>query len=122
MTYDMGILLCAFVRALILTIIIELPVALLFGVRRKNEVLIVICVNTLTNPIAMLYYIIVTWLFADTSRIILEIPIEITVIAVEALIYGSYKKDKDICFDHPVMLAIVANLISWGTGDLIKML
>lgn len=94
-----------------LTILIELPIGMLMGLRRKKHLLLMILVNVLTNPPAVL----LCWLGAA------QIPVEIVVFLVEAGVYYWFSRDKSWNMKHPVLLAFVANLISWTSGILIQL-
>ena len=113
-------LLKTFATALILTIIIEEVTAFIMGMRRKLEFIIVLLVNTLTNPLMMLYYTFIRSKFPDVSKILLQIPGEIAVVIIEAYVFKTMGKTKDYCFKHPILLSIVLNTISWMTGILLQ--
>lgn len=103
--------------SLLLTLLIEGLVAFLWGIRGKKGLLLVMLVNIVTNPAAVLTY----WLYrvycADTS-IVVQIGIEIVVVMVEALIYRSFAKEESFRIKRPIALGIVANALSWGVGVL----
>lgn len=94
--------------SLLLTLVIELATALLWGLRSRKQILLVILVNALTNPVAVLLY----WLGIP------QLPVELAVVLTEALIY----KDPAWKIPRPVLLAIVCNAVSWGTGILISLI
>ena len=94
--------------SLLLTLVIELAIALTWGMRSRKQILLVILVNVLTNPAAVL----LCWLGIP------QLPVEIAVVLTEALVY----KDPAWKISHPVLLAMVCNVISWGTGILIQMM
>jgi hypothetical protein len=109
-------LLNMFAVSLGLTIILELFIALLWGLRSKTEFLIVILVNILTNPAAVLIVWLVSIYAPNCSRFFIQIPVELIVIAVESVIYLCFST-KSICrIKHPVLFALTANTASWGTG------
>ena len=94
--------------SLLLTLVIELAAALLWGSRSKKQILLVILVNVLTNPAAVL----LCWLGIP------QLPVELAVVLTEALVY----KDPAWKIPRPVLFAIVCNTVSWGTGILIQMM
>ena len=96
--------------SLLLTLALELPAAYCFGYRSIRKLLLVLLVNVLTNPAAVLLH----WLG------IAQLPIEIAVVLVEALVYVWFSKDEKWNVPYPVLLAVTANCISWGTGLLIQ--
>ena len=119
MTYSIA-LLKTFATALILTVTVEEITAFLMGKRRKLELIIVLLVNTLTNPLMMLYYTFIRGIFSDEPGILLQLPGEIVVVITEAYIFKSMGKTEDYCFKHPILLSIVLNTISWMTGILLQ--
>ena len=94
-----------------LTLLIELPVGFAMGMRGKKHILLMILVNILTNPAAVL----LCWLG------VAQIPVEIAVFLVEAGIYYWFSKDEGFTIKHPILLALFANLISWTSGILIQL-
>lgn len=104
------ILLEMFVVSLVLTLVLELPIAWLMGLRSRKLLLLVALVNILTNPAAVLLH----WLGVP------QIPIEIAVVAVEAAVYLWFSKDEKWNIPRPIMLAVMANLISWTVGLLLQ--
>ena len=94
-----------------LTLLIELPIGFAMGMRGKKHILLMILVNILTNPAAVL----LCWLG------VAQIPVEIAVFLVEAGIFYWFSKDDKWQIKHPVLLALLANLISWTSGILIQL-
>lgn len=109
--------------SLILTVFIELAVvSLFFGVRSKKEWLLVLLVNVLTNPPAVLLH----WLGSIDLPVLpdlwLQILIEITVVITETLIYHSFTQKESWRIRKPVLMSLTANLCSWLTGIFIQAL
>ena len=94
-----------------LTILIELPIGFAMGMRRKKHILLMILINVLTNPAAVL----LCWLGVP------QIPVEIGVFLVEAGVYYWFSRDESWNIKHPILLALLANLISWTSGILIQL-
>lgn len=99
-----------FAGSLLLTLVLELPIAWCMGLRGRRLLLLVVLVNILTNPVAVLLH----WLGVP------QIAIEAAVIAVEAAVYCSFSHDDQWIIPHPVLLAWVANSVSWVLGVLIQ--
>lgn len=106
-----GYLLKMFGISLGLTLVIELAIGYLMGMRWGKHIVLMVLVNILTNPAAVL----ACWLGAA------EIPVEIVVFLVEAGVYYWFSKDENWKIKHPVLLALAANLISWTSGILIQL-
>lgn len=87
-----------------LTLLIELPVAYLWGLR-KRDLLTVAVANLMTNPLAVALH----------CAGLPQIPIEIGVVLAEGWAYATH-------FDRrPILLALVSNALSWGIGMLIQL-
>lgn len=106
----MRYLLEMFSVSLVLTWLIELTVAAVMGLRDGKSVLLVLLVNLLTNPAAVLL----------CHLGIPQLPVELAVIAVEAWIYTSFSKDDRWNIPNPMVLSVAANLIAWFAGILLQ--
>ena len=92
-----------FALSLGLTLLIELPIAYLWGLRRR-ALLTVFAANLMTNPLAVALHLCG----------IPQIPIELGVVIAEGAAYSLH-------FDrHPWLLALVSNALSWGIGILLQ--
>ena len=111
-------LLKMFGMSLILTLGIEVVIAFLWGIRRKKEFLLILLVNIVTNPLAVLSYWLYRIYFAGPS-IPIQVVIELLVVLTEALIYRSFAKEEDWQLKSPVLLALISNVISWSLGLLV---
>ena len=97
--------------SLLLTWVIEIPVGYVLGLRGRKCLLLMLLVNLLTNPAAVLLHLLG----------VSQIPIEIGVVIVEALVYRWFSKDGKWKISHPVLLSVAANVISWTSGILIQL-
>lgn len=100
-----------FLISLALTLLLEMPASLLFHVRGK-DLLLVILVNVLTNPAAVL----VSTLTGD--RFLIQIGIEAMVVLTEGWYYRSYGSG----ISRPYLCAAVCNLFSYTVGAAAGML
>lgn len=109
-----------FTVSLALTIVVELAVAFLLkrteGARQAKYVLLVILVNVLTNPPAVLLCQLGKLHMPMVPEIFIELALEMLVVTVEAWIYRSFAKSPRWKIDRPVRLAVTANVCSWLTG------
>ena len=92
-----------FALSLGLTLLLELPVAYFWGIR-KRQLLTVFAANLMTNPLAVALHL--------TG--IPQIPIEIGVVLAEGFAYSKHFEKR------PWLLAVVSNALSWGIGILIQ--
>ncbi len=115
--------------SLALTIAVESAAAILLerkrfhvpaqGEQRKNMrniILLVILVNVLTNPPAVLLCWLGRMYLPDVPRMFIQPVVEIAVVAVEACIYRSFAGKPLWRTDSPVRLAVAANVCSWLVG------
>ena len=98
------------------TIVIELIMSLLLGIRNKKDILNVILVNIMTNPlvVSILMYITYNRLFNTTISIII---LEILVILTEGFVYK-----KVLTFDkiNPYVLSLILNISSYFIGRVLN--
>ena len=92
-----------FAMSLGLTLLFELPIAYLWGLRRR-ALLTVLAANLMTNPLAVALHL--------TG--IPQIPIEIGVVLAEGAAYSLHFEKR------PWLLAIFSNAISWGIGLMLQ--
>ena len=92
-----------FAISLGLTLLIELPIAYLWGLRRR-ALLTVLAANLMTNPLAVALHLMG----------IPQIPIEIGVVLAEGAAYSLHFEKR------PWLLAIFSNAISWGIGLMLQ--
>lgn len=87
--------------------------------RNPNTILLVILVNVLTNPAAVL----ICWLgrlyAPDVPEMAVQLMTETAVVALEAWIYWSFSKKPQWRMARPVLFSIVANLCSWLSGMIV---
>lgn len=107
------------IRCLLLTIIIELIIALIIGVRDKKDVINVILVNVITNPIVVLLPIIIYIKFGYTFEKISLYILEVLTVLLEGLIYKKVLKYKKI---NPFLISLILNLASFLIGELLNKL
>jgi hypothetical protein len=99
--------------SLILTIIIELTICLLIGIRGKENIKVVICANVCTNPVVV-YISNIIQLFNDGYLYIsVVLVLEILAVIVEFFIYKKFLNFKKF---SPIIISLLCNSISFGTG------
>lgn len=96
--------------SLLLTLILELPLAYLLGIRGKKGALLVVLVNILTNPAAVLL-----------CRLgVPQLPVELGVVLAEGAVYYVFSRDENWRIPHPMCTALICNTVSWLTGILLQ--
>lgn len=106
--------------SLALTMVTELAIAFLFGLRTRENVLLVLLVNVLTNPSAVLCNRLCRLYLPYYNRVPVQLVIEAAVIIVEAFVYCRFARDEQRRIKSPVLLALTANGCSWLLGVLIR--
>ena len=110
-------LLIALAISLGLTLVFETGFFLVTGKRNKKDLLLVILVNTLTNPVIVLLY----WLAyfnANWNTTITKIPLEIFAVLTEGYLYKKYAQS----IKRPFLFSLAANTVSFTMGILIQMI
>ena len=109
-------LLTALAVSLLLTLALETGFFLLIGKRNKKDLLLLMLVNILTNPVVVLTYWL-TVLYMDWNAETIIMPLE----ALAVFIEGYYYKKYGCSFKRPYLFSLVANTFSFGTGLLIQL-
>ena len=99
------------VLALLMTEAIEIPVCLLWGMRGR-DLLFVVLANVLTNPLLNVLYAI-AYLYTPIPHAVLAV-LEISAVAAEWIVYRRATGAK-----HPFLASLTANAASFGIGLLI---
>lgn len=97
----------------VLTAVLELSSAWLFGLRNPRDFLLILLVNVVTNPLAGLIFDL--WFLQQHSLPpwYLIVPVELTVVVAEGLLYrGRLHFEKW----NPFVLSLMLNLISYTGG------
>ncbi len=113
------IIIGSMLASLLLTIILELAFALIWGVRQKRDLIVNVLCNTLTNPVVscIYYYCYFVLGLSGAGRVVALILLEISAVLTEWLIY---KKKTDI--NRPMLFSLGANGFSYFTGLLISLI
>lgn len=107
------------IRCLLLTVIIELIIALILGIRDKKDIINVILVNVITNPIVVMSQTLLYIKFGYNIEMIGIAILEVLVVLVEGLIYKKVLNYKKI---NPILLSLILNALSFLIGELINLL
>ena len=102
---------------LVSTIIVELLVALFFKVRNKKDLLNIVLVNIMTNPLLVTLTVYINIIYGLKYRNVLIYPLEILVVLSEGLIYKKYLKYRKI---NPFILSFILNTCSYLMGLIIN--
>lgn len=86
------------------------------GPRWDNLLLLVILVNVLTNPPAVLLCWLGRLFLPFSFRIPVQLAVEAAVVFTEVYVYHSFAKKPQWRVEKPVALAVTANLCSWLLG------
>jgi len=105
-------------RALILTILIEVSVSFILGYRKK-DLLNVVLVNIMTNPLVVTIPVYVNVKYGLMPRNIVLLIFELLAVLSEGYVYSKYLDRKKInCY----LLSVILNLSSYLFGLIINYL
>ena len=105
-------------RALILTVIIEVVVSFIIGYRKKDLVNVML-VNIMTNPIVFIIPVYFNYKYGILERNVVLLILEIMALVLEALVYKKHLINKKI---NPFVLSLILNLSSYLIGEIINYL
>ena len=104
------------IQCLLATIIIECTVAFILKYRKK-DLLNVLLVNVLTNPLVVTIPVFFNVKYGVTGRTISLIVLELLVLIVEGFIYNKHLTKRNI---NPYVLSIILNALSYLIGEVIN--
>lgn len=107
------------IKCLICTILIELCVALFLKVRNKKDILNIILVNVVTNPLVVSIPTLVLVRYGYKSSVIVLIIFEMLTVLFEGFIYLKVLVYKRI---NPFLLSLILNCSSYLIGEIINKL
>ena len=105
------------IKCLSITIIIELVFALILKVRDKKDMLNIVLVNILTNPLLVSITVWFNFEHGILGRNISLAVLEILVVIIEGFIYKKVLKFNRI---NPFLFALILNVISFVIGEVIN--
>lgn len=112
----------SFVGRLVLTLVLELAVAVAFGFRAKRQIITIVCMNLITQvglnqAITHLFPLVSSWWYWPGL-----LALEVLIFLVEGAVYAKFlprwKKDPAVVC-HPWGYALAANAASFGAGLLL---
>ena len=104
------------IRSLLITIIVEITIAIILKYRKK-DLLNILLVNILTNPLLNSLTVYINFYYGLTIRNISLIIMEILVVIIEGMIYQKYLGKRNI---NGYMLSLILNISSYCCGLLIN--
>ena len=102
--------------SLSITIIIEVGLSFILKYR-KRDLLNVLLVNILTNPLLNSIIVAINYYYGIKARNISLIILEVIVVLVEGFIYKKYLNKRNI---NGYVLSLILNISSYGLGLLIN--
>ena len=105
--------------SLILTLVIEIIVSKILGIREKDDFIIIICANIITNPIVVFIANCLVIFENDIVYNIVVIIMEIIVVFVEGVIFKKALNYKD---KKPLLISFINNATSFLLGLVLSIL
>lgn len=93
-----------------MTLVFECAFCFMWGVYDKHNLLLILMLNIMTNPLAVGIY------YRFGGGYCVKIPIELAVTAVEALYFSKFSKNIRL----PALLAVLMNIFSFTLGEIIN--
>ena len=107
------------IKCLSITIVIEIIVSLLLKIRDKKDILNIVLVNIVTNPLVVAIPVYVNITYGLLERHIVILILEIFAVLYEGFIYKKYLHLKKI---NPFIISLILNLSSYLIGEVINYL
>lgn len=102
---------------LISTIVIEVIISFIIGIKNKKDLLNIILINIVTNPLVVVIPYIISTYYGKKIRIITLIILEILTILVEGLFYKKVLKYEKINY---FMVSLILNISSYLLGSILN--
>lgn len=122
-SYNYGVEIGSLVARILITIIIEMGIALLFGYREKKQLLLLVGVNSGTQIILNVLLNIINYNSGEMVFVVFYVLFELVVFAIEAILFY-HLLNKISIKQKPkwlaVVYALVANAVSFGAGKRTK--
>ena len=118
-SYNYTVEIVSLVARIIITILIEMAIALLFGFRKKKQLLLLVGVNAATQIILNVLLNVINYNSGELAFVVFYILFEIAVFVIEAILYCTIMKKIS---ETPkknwfyVLYALIANAVSFGAG------
>lgn len=121
-SYNYGVEIGSLVARIIITIVIEMAIALIFGYREKKQFLLLAGVNSGTQIILNVLLNIINYNSGEMAFVVFYVLFELVVFVIEAILFY-HLLNKISIKQKPkwlaVVYALVANVVSFGAGMLI---
>lgn len=121
-SYNYNVEIGSLVARILITIVIEMVIALLFGYREKEQLLLLAGVNSGTQIILNVLLNIINYNSGEMAFVVFYVLFELIVFAIEAVLFY-HLLNKISIKQKPkwlaVVYALVANAVSFGAGMLI---
>jgi len=104
------------VNSLALTLIIEIVVAAILGVRKKSDFLLILLVNIITNPLLVQTLNIMNYFINERPQWYVILFLEAIVVVAEGLLYRNRLNYKKI---NPFIFSLILNTLSYFGGDIV---
>ena len=116
-TLLLSTLVASLAASLVLTILLEVGFFFLTGKRNKKDLLLLVLVNVLTNPVVVLSFLLIGH-FTSWNPYLALIPLEVFAVLTEGYYYKKYGKE----FRRPFLFSLAANVFSFGLGELLQLI
>lgn len=105
--------------SLVSTIVIEILVSLIIGIRDRKDILNVFLVNILTNPLVVSISYLVNLRYGLIRKNIVLVFLELSAVLIEGFIYKRVLEYKKI---NGYLTSLLLNIVSYSLGIIINMI
>ena len=105
------------IQCLLITIIVELIVAIIIGIRDKKDMINIILVNIVTNPLVTSMPVYFEIQYGINARGIVLVILEVLALFFEGIIYFRYFQYRKI---NGFLVSFILNIASFSAGELIN--
>lgn len=105
------------IRCLLITIFIEIILSIILKIKNKKDLLNIVLVNIMTNPLVVTISIYFNIRYGIWERNIIIFILEILAIISEGFVYRKFLEYNKI---NPYFLSIILNFSSYSIGEIIN--
>lgn len=111
----------SFICRVVITIGLETGMALLFGLRKRKQLLVVLVTNVVTQILLNIFLSVMAYSFLTPLLIAFYAMLEVLVVVIEAIVYSvAFRIQKEkVPVWKSILYAVCANIVSFGVGLLL---
>ncbi len=104
-------------KCLLCTIIIELIVGIIIGIREKKDIINIVLVNIMTNPLVTSIPIYFYLKYGINARIAILVLLEVFAVLIEGVVYYKFFRFRKT---NGFIVSLILNMSSYFIGEIIN--